>query len=144
MTGAGFVLDFFQPVENHAIQPEAGAAAGNKADVAAMVHRHQMKEGILAKRGVIVDLKRDQRIVLGHDDQGRDADLFEILIRRLGAIVIRRGAEAEQAGGVEIVEVVDSADVFEVLGGIDFGRLAVRGYGSCPLVAPESGWRRDS
>ena len=92
--------------------------------MAAVIDGEQFQMRIFAERGVIVDVEGDQGIVFGHDDQRGDADVFEKLIRRLRAVIIGGGAEAEHAGGVEIVEVGDGADLFEMVDRVEIGGLA--------------------
>lgn len=89
-----------------------------------MLDREKFQARILSERGVVVDLEGDQRIVFGNDHQRGDADALQESIRGLGAVIICRGAEVEHAGGVEIVEVGDGADLFEMLDGIEVGGLA--------------------
>src|SRR5579883_626188 len=73
---------------------------------------------------MLVNGKRNQRIVFRDDQQRGNADSFQILIRRLRFVVVRGGAEAEQGRRVVLVEVINGSDSGKVLQPVDFRRLA--------------------
>src|ERR1022692_354132 len=93
--GGADVPQFLQPIHQQSIHPEAGPRAGEESQVASVLHCGQPQKRIAGEGRMIVDRERDHGIVLGLHQQCRNADAFEELIGRLGAVVVIGGAEAE-------------------------------------------------
>src|SRR5271165_6018006 len=64
-----FVLNFLQPIDDQPVEPEARLAAGDEAEMSAMIDGDQPKARIPLERRMIVGGKWHQRIVFGGYDQ---------------------------------------------------------------------------
>lgn len=92
--------------------------------MAAMFGRQQFQCRIRCERRMIVDAKRNQRIVLSHNRQGWCPDGVKKVYGGLGGVVIRGGTESKQRGRKFIVELPDCFNAFQVFGGVCFRRDA--------------------
>jgi len=82
--------------------PEARGGAGKEGHVAAVLGGQQGQGGVV---GNLEALERDKRVVLGLDQQGRDADGGEVAPGGGLFVVVPGVAEAEGRGGDAVVEV---------------------------------------
>src|ERR1035438_3400680 len=99
--GGADVPQFLQPIHQQSIHPEAGPRAGEETEVASVLDRGQTQKRVAREGRMIVDRERDHGIILGLHQQCRNADAFEELIGRLGAVVVVGVSKAENTGGVE-------------------------------------------
>ena len=83
---------------------------GNEAQMAAMLRRDEAQIRIPPKRGLLVNLERNKRIVFGLDQKSWDADRIEKTLRRLRGVIIVGSTEAERWRGVGVVEGVHGFD----------------------------------
>ena len=104
------------------IQPEARPRAGKKAKMAAMARRQKSERAVALEGGVAVNLKRNQRVVLRRDGQGRDADRAQKVGGGLSGVIVRSGAESKKWRSKGIVEGPDGIDLSEGGGMVDAGR----------------------
>ncbi len=109
----------FHPVKNRVIQPETRAAAGYEPQMSAMLHGNQTQQWISRKRRMVVDPKRDHRIVLGRDQQCRNTNSFQVLVPGLRTEVILRGSEPEKLRCVVVIEIHDAFHARQMLQAID-------------------------
>src|SRR5581483_7408989 len=104
--------------------------------MAAELRRDQRQIGIAAEGRVVEDFERDERVVLGLDDEGGHADLVEKRLRRLRLVISIGGPKPEGRGGNDVVYGVDGFRVTELIGSITPGgdQPLVHAFDEAPLI----------
>src|SRR5258708_7057432 len=109
-----FVPHFPNPLYEDLVQPETSLPPGHEAEMPAMLHCNQPQPGVLRKRRMIVNLKRNQRIVLSLHQKCWNANALQKLVRRLCGVIVVRSAESECERSELVIEFVDALHAVEV------------------------------
>src|SRR5690348_16016113 len=107
-----------QPFQDLAVHPEARFASGNEAQVSAPFRGDQRQVWIGLKCRMLEDLKRDEGVVLGLDQQRGHGDGIKELSSALGLVIMLCSAKSEERRGDFVVDGDNGVDAAKVTLGV--------------------------